>query len=152
MSPKIINNIPNTDKKQKEEIATINQTNFRNLETMKCKSKPTENFENYISPLFGTKLLSGQVKMTKNETYDLDIDAVETHEGEKQLSILSAITSDDKPVPKKVPTITGVDNGDASTTEVDVNKYKLDWVSQIYIGSISVVGLFIVYRAIKSTM
>tara|TARA_B110000967_G_C18901767_1_gene576108 strand:- start:11145 stop:11603 length:459 start_codon:yes stop_codon:yes gene_type:complete len=152
MSSKIINNCPNADKRKREGMATLKQTNFRNLETLKTLTKTTENFENYVSPLFNTTLSTSEIKITKNETYDLDINAEETHEGEKQLSILAAITSDDKPVPKKIPAISGVDNGDTTTKEVDVKKYKLDWVSQIYIGSISVVGLFVVYRAIKSTI
>jgi len=152
MSSKIINNSPNADKVKREGMATLKQSNFQNLETLKTRVKSIENFENYVSPLYATTLSSSEVKITKSETYDLDITAEETHEGEKQLSILSAITSDDKPVPKKIPEIAGVDNGDTSTKEVDTKKYKLDWISQIYIGSVSVVGLFIVYRAIKSTM
>jgi len=151
MIPKIINNLPNIDKRTKEPMQNLKQSNFYNLETIR-KEKNTETFDDYMSSLYQKTLHSSDVPMTKKGKTDVEITAEENDDGEKKLSILSAIASDDKPVPKKIPNVTGVDNTDAKIEEVDTKKYKLDWLSTAYVGTISVIGLFIAYKAIKKTI
>lgn len=151
MLQKILNNIPNMENQKKESMRNLHQSNFSNLETMKHRSNQ-ESFDDYMSALYKTTLHSSQIPMPTNKKSDVEITAEEDEEGESKLSILSAIASSDKPIPKKIPAVKGIDNGDVKIDNVDTKKYKLDWVSTAYIGSISVVGLFIAYKAIKRTM
>ena len=152
MINKILNNIPNIDNIKKENMQTLKQNNFSNLVNLK-KEKKVENFDDYMSSLYAKTLHSSDVPMNnKKEKTEVEITAEQDNDGEKKLSILSAIATDDTPIPKKIPTVFGIDNGDIIVKEVDVNKYKLDWISTVYIGSISVIGLLIAYKAIKRTM
>lgn len=115
--------------------------------------KTSENFENNMTSVYKTTLHSGSIPMSSyNNKNDIEITEEEHTDGTRILSFLSAITTDDKPIPKKIPAVKGVKTGDVKVNYVDTKKYKLDWVSTAYIGSISVIGLFVVYKAIKRTM
>lgn len=151
MLQKILNNIPNIENKKKESMSNLHQSNFYNLETMRNRTNQ-ESFDDYMSSLYKTTLHSSQIPMPTNKKSDVEITAEENEDGESNLSVLSAIASSEKPIPKKVPAVKGIDNGDVNVDNVDTKKYKLDWVSSAYIGSISVIGLFIAYKAIKRTM
>lgn len=116
-------------------------------------SLESENFENNMASLYKTTLHSGSISMSGyNNKNDIDITEEEQTDGTRILSFLSAVSANEKPIPKKVPSVKGIDNGDVNVDNVDTKKYKLDWISSAYIGSISVIGLFIAYKAIKRTM
>lgn len=151
MLQKILNNIPNIENKKKENMCNLHQSNFYNLETMQNRTNK-ESFDDYMSSLYKTTLHSSQIPMPTNKKSDVEITSEENEDGESNLSVLSAIASSEKPIPKKVPAVKGIDNGDVNVDNVDTKKYKLDWVSSAYIGSISVIGLFIAYKAIKRTV
>jgi hypothetical protein len=151
MLQKILNNIPNIENKKKESMCNLHQSNFHNLETMRNRTNQ-ESFDDYMSSLYKTTLHSSQIPMPTNKKSDVEITAEDNEDGESNLSVLSAIASSEKPIPKKVPAVKGIDTGDVNVDNVDTKKYKLDWVSSAYIGSISVIGLFIAYKAIKRTM
>jgi hypothetical protein len=151
MLQKLLNNIPNIENKKEDTMRNLHQSNFYNLEAMQCKNRK-ENFDNNIASLYKTSLHSSHVVMQKNKKTDVEI-SVQDDDAEKgSLSVLSAITSDEKPIPKKIPSVKGIDNGDVDIDRIDTKKYKLDWISTVYVGSISVIGLFIAYKAIKRTM
>ena len=138
MLQKILNNIPNIENKKKESMSNLHQSNFYNLETMRNRTNQ-EYFDDYMSSLYKTTLHSSQIHMPTNKKSDVEITAEENEDGESNLSVLSAIASSEKPIPKKVPAVKGIDNGDVNVDNVDTKKYKLDWVSSAYIGSISVI-------------
>ena len=152
MISRILNNIPNIDNKKKENMQTLKQSNFSNLANKK-KEKKVENFDDHMSSLYTRTLHSSDIPMNnKKEKTEVEITAEEDTDGEKKLSVLSAITTDEAAIPNKIPSVSGIDNADVNIDEVDVKKYELDWISTAYIGSISLLGVFIAYKAIKRTM
>ena len=101
MINKILNNIPNIDNIKKENMQTLKQNNFSNLVNLK-KEKKVENFDDYMSSLYAKTLHSSDVPMNnKKEKTEVEITAEQDNDGEKKLSILSAIATDDTPIPKK---------------------------------------------------
>jgi len=137
MVKNIINNLPNIkNKTQFEEFVLPNR----------------EGFENYISSIYNSTLQSSEMTETTYDKQDAELVEEKNENGEKQISVLSAIVSTEKPIPKKIPDEQGIKQDSQIINEVDIKKYKLDWVSTVYIGSISIVGLYIAYKAIKRTI
>lgn len=148
MFSNIFNNIPNADKIKRPIPLRINTNRLVNPNKHGTEEPNIEEFENYVASLQKTSLISSIVKETKeskDDTYELDIEDDDTKKGERQLSILSSISSNEKPVPKKIPDVKGINN--ESDKEVNTNNYKLDKFTQLYIGSISIVALFLVYKS-----
>lgn len=137
MVKNIINNLPNIkNKTQFEEFVLPNR----------------EGFENYISSIYNSTLQSSEMTETTYDKQDAELVEEKNENGEKQISVLSAIVSTEKPIPKKIPDEQGIKQDSQIINEIDIKKYKLDWVSTVYIGSISIVGLYIAYKAIKRTI
>lgn len=137
MVKNIINNLPNIkNKTQFEEFVLPNR----------------EGFENYISSIYNSTLQSSEMTETTYDKQDAELVEEKNENGEKQISVLSAIVSTEKPIPNKIPHEQGIKQDSQIINEVDIKKYKLDWVSTVYIGSISIVGLYIAYKAIKRTI
>ena len=137
MVKNIINNLPNIkNKTQFEEFVLPNR----------------EGFENYNSSIYNSTLQSSEMTETTYDKQDAELVEDKNENGEKQISVLSAIVSTEKPIPKKIPDEQGIKQDSQIINEIDIKKYKLDWVSTVYIGSISIVGLYIAYKAIKRTI
>jgi hypothetical protein len=133
----IINNLPNIKSKtQFEQFVLPNR----------------EGFENNISSINNSTIQSSEISETKYDKLDAEFVEDKNENGDKQISVLSTLTSNEKTIPNKLPNIQGIEPDVKSIDKVDVKKYKLDWVSSIYIGSISVVGLYVAYKAIKRTI
>jgi hypothetical protein len=137
MVKNIINNLPNIKSKtQFEQFVLPNR----------------EGFENNISSINNSTIQSSEISETKYDKLDAEFVEDKNENGDKQISVLSTLTSNEKTIPNKLPNIQGIEPDVKSIDKVDVKKYKLDWVSSIYIGSISVVGLYVAYKAIKRTI
>ena len=137
MVKNIINNLPNIKSKtQFEQFGLPNR----------------EGFENNISSINNSTIQSSEISETKYDKLDAEFVEDKNENGDKQISVLSTLTSNEKTIPNKLPNIQGIEPDVKSIDKVDVKKYKLDWVSSIYIGSISVVGLYVAYKAIKRTI
>ena len=137
MVKNIINNLPNIKSKtQFEQFMLPNR----------------EGFENNISSINNSTIQSSEISETKYDKLDAEFVEDKNENGDKQISVLSTLTSNEKTIPNKLPNIQGIEPDVKSIDKVDVKKYKLDWVSSIYIGSISVVGLYVAYKAIKRTI
>ena len=128
MFPKF-DNIPNKDNihKPKNKIAL---NNFRNIQ-----SNNLEGMSN-IGNIFPaeTKFVANMKKE------DIILNETITSAGTKAFNVLSSIAGQD-------------DIEENGLETVDIKKVKkLDTLSTIFVGSISVIGLYVVYKAIKKTI
>ena len=128
MFPKF-DNIPNKDNIHKPQNK-IALNNFRNIQ-----SNNLEGMSN-IGNVFPaeTKFVANMKKE------DIILNETITSAGTKAFNVLSSIAGQD-------------DIEDNGLETVDIKKVKkLDTLSTIFVGSISVIGLYVVYKAIKKTI
>jgi hypothetical protein len=137
MVKNIINNLPNIQ----------NNTNFQHT-----AASHTEGFENNMSAPYSDRIQMSSIQTAPYNTDDIDLIESKNENGEKEISVLSTIVSNEKPIPKKIPDTQGIEQDIQPVDKIDIKKYKLDWVSSIYIGSVSVIGLYIAYKSIKRTI
>jgi len=143
----IINNLPKLSKEQenkKEKFKNVKRDNF----TVK-KCQLSENFASMDSDMFSKFLLGAKVE---NKT-----DAKDTKETFIQIkSGFSGVTKTEEPpvTIKNLPLIQGItkDEDNDVKEEDDTNIFTPDTVTKVYVGSLSVIGLFILYRVIKKSM
>ena len=137
MVKNIINNLPNIKSKtQFEQFVLPNR----------------EGFENNMSAPYSDRIQMSSIQTAPYNTADIDLIESKNENGEKEISVLSTIVSNEKPIPKKIPDTQGIEQDIQPVDKIDIKKYKLDWVSSIYIGSVSVIGLYIAYKSIKRTI
>ena len=107
MVKNIINNLPNIkNKTQFEEFVLPNR----------------EGVENYISSIYNSTLQSSEMTETTYDKQDAELVEEKNENGEKQISVLSAIVSTEKPIPKKIPAEQGIMQDSQIINEVDIKK------------------------------
>ena len=128
MFPKF-DNIPNKDNIHKPQNK-IALNNFRNIQ-----SNNLEGMSN-IGNIF-----TAETKFVANmKKEDIILNETITSAGTKAFNVLSSIAGQD-------------DIEENGLETVDIKKVKkLDTLSTIFVGSISVIGLYVVYKAIKKTI
>ena len=111
MVKNIINNLPNIkNKTQFEEFVLPNR----------------EGFENYISSIYNSTLQSSEMTETTYDKQDAELVEEKNENGEKQISVLSAIVSTEKPIPKKIPDEQGIKQDSQIINEVDIKSNNFD--------------------------
>ena len=137
MIQSLFDNIPSIN--NKKDIK--NKSNFNNLEKQKV-----EQFDANLSNLFKTNLNYNNIHFPTNKKTDITIEP----DNKSQFHILSALDNinfnifendeDDQ------------DSDDDEEVNDEIRMHKLDFPSTIYITSISIIGLYIAYKAIKKTI
>jgi len=137
MIQSLFDNIPSIN--NKKDIK--NKSNFNNLEKQKV-----EQFDANLSNLFKTNLNYNNIHFPTNKKTDITIET----DNKNQFQILSALDNinfnifendeDDQ------------DSDDDEEVNDEIRMHKLDFPSTIYITSISIIGLYIAYKAIKKTI
>jgi hypothetical protein len=137
MIQSLFDNIPSIN--NKKDIK--NKSNFNNLEKQKV-----EQFDANLSNLFKTNLNYNNIHFPTNKKTDITIET----DNKNQFQILSALDNinfnifendeDDQ------------DSDDDEEVNGEIRMHKLDFPSTIYITSISIIGLYIAYKAIKKTI
>ena len=118
-----------------------NKSNFNNLEKQKV-----EQFDANLSNLFKTNLNYNNIHFPTNKKTDITIET----DNKNQFQILSAIDNINFNIFEN-----DEDDQDSDDDEEDndeIRMHKLDFPSTIYITSISIIGLYIAYKAIKKTI
>ena len=86
--------------------------------------------------------------MPKKEE-DIIVDQEQNEFGERYFAMLTGKKKED--LVKQVPKMNGIEEESTEKTE-DKKHFKLDTMTTIYIGSISVIGIYMAYRAIRKTI
>lgn len=137
MIQSLFDNIPSIN--NKKDIK--NKSNFNNLEKQKV-----EQFDANLSNLFKTNLNYNNIHFPTNKKTDITIET----DNKNQFQILSAIDNINFNIFEN-----DEDDQDSDDDEEDndeIHMHKLDFPSTIYITSISIIGLYIAYKAIKKTI
>lgn len=137
MIQSLFDNIPSIN--NKKDIK--NKSNFNNLEKQKV-----EQFDANLSNLFKTNLNYNNIHFPTNKKTDITIET----DNKNQFQILSAIDNINFNIFEN-----DEDDQDSDDDEEDndeIRMHKLDFPSTIYITSISIIGLYIAYKAIKKTI
>jgi hypothetical protein len=138
MIQSLFDNIPSIN--NKKDIK--NKSNFNNLEKQKI-----ETFETNLSNLFKTNLNYNNIHFPTNKKTDITIEP----DNKSQFHILSALDN----INVNMFNDDNNDDDDDDDDEEDNDEilmHKLDFPSTIYITSISIIGLYIAYKAIKKTI
>jgi len=151
---KLFNNLPKLTQEQirnKEEIC--NRSSARDNFTVNRSSK-TENFENIESSLYSSKLTKSVIPETINKPLNLML-----HPGLFASKTLTALTNDnnteiDGITSQMLPKIHGItkDSNDEDDNSLLPRGFTPDTMTKLYVGSLSIVGLFILFRIVKKTM
>ena len=111
------------------------------------KTKKIENFDNFVHPLNNIDEHHDHVDLPQQEQ-EVVIDQEENEFGEKYFAMLTGKKKEKTPQVPKLENIQNIDQDEKKTNK----KYKLDTLTTIYVGSISVIALYIAYRAIRKTI
>jgi len=143
MFSNFIDNIPKTTKKQEALKA-------EHLESLKNKAdKIKENFDRQ-DPVVGIDTYHSHVELPK-KTQDIIVDQEQNDFGERYFTMLTGKKKEDLEV-KQVPKLNGIEEQKQDKKEDNNKKNKFDTMTTIYIGSISIIGIYIAYRAIRKTI
>ena len=135
MFSKVINNTPNVQNKKINKVDSLER--FKNL------NKQVENVNEIVNPITSIDNYHTHVTIPKKQQ-ELVVEQEENSFGEKYFTMLTGKKKEKKTQTPELENITNLtDNG---------KHYKLDTMTTIYIGSISVIALYIVYRAIRKTI
>ena len=152
---KFINNLPKLTHEQiktKEEIC--NKSSVRdNFTVQRCPLM--ENFENIESSIYSSKLTKGVILEPINKPVNIML-----HTGLfASNKSLTAVTNDNNNEPdgitsQMLPKIHGItkDIDDDDDKSLLPREFTPDTMTKIYVGSLSIVGLFILFRIVKKTM
>ena len=147
MFSNFIDNIPKTTKKQEVLKA-------EHLESLKNKAdKIKENFDKFdyfTHPVVGVDKHHSHVELPK-KTQDILVDQEQNDFGERYFTMLTGKKKEDLDV-KQVPKLNGIEEQKSDNKEESNKKNKFDTMTTIYIGSISIIGIYIAYRAIRKTI
>jgi hypothetical protein len=151
---KLINNLPKLTQDQiKTKEDMCNRSTRDNFTVTRCPLM--ENFENIESSLYSSKLSKSEIAETNNKPVNLML-----HPGLFASNSLTAITSDnntdiDEIISQMLPKIHGItkdidddDDDDSLLPRV----FTPDTMTKLYVSSLSIVGLFILFRVVKKTM
>tara|TARA_B110000967_G_C18808609_1_gene522376 strand:+ start:292 stop:705 length:414 start_codon:yes stop_codon:yes gene_type:complete len=137
MIQSLFDNIPSIN--NKKDIK--NKSNFNNLEKQKV-----EQFDANLSNLFKTNLNYNNIHFPTNKKTDITIET----DNKNQFQILSALDNINFNIFENDEDDQDSDNDEEVNDEIRM--HKLDFPSTIYITSISIIGLYIAYKAIKKTI
>ena len=141
MFSNFVDNLPKVSKKQ-ETMRNIH------LEGLKNKNKDiTENFEKFdyfVHPIVDIDQHHSHVELPKKEE-DIIVDQEQNEFGERYFAMLTGKKKED--LVKQVPKMNGI-----KEDNTEKKHFKLDTMTTIYIGSISVIGIYMAYRAIRKTI
>ena len=147
MFSNFIDNIPKTTKKQES-------LKIKHLESLKNKAdKIKENFDkqdHFVHPVVGIDIYHSHVELPK-KTQDILVDQEQNDFGERYFTMLTGKKKEDLDV-KQVPKLNGIEEQKPDKKEENNKKNKFDTMTTIYIGSISIIGIYIAYRAIRKTI
>ena len=147
MFSNFIDNIPKTTKKQEA-------LKSKHLESLKNKAdKIKENFDkqdHFVHPVVGIDTYHSHVELPK-KTQDILVDQEQNDFGERYFTMLTGKKKEDLDV-KQVPKLNGIEEQKQDKKEESNKKNKFDTMTTIYIGSISIIGIYIAYRAIRKTI
>ena len=145
MFSNFVDNLPKVTEKQ-ETMRNIH------LEGLKNNNKDiTENFDKFdyfVHPIVGADKHHTHVELPKKEE-DIIVDQEQNEFGERYFAMLTGKKKED--LVKQVPKMNGIEEESTEKTE-DKKHFKLDTMTTIYIGSISVIGIYMAYRAIRKTI
>lgn len=137
MIQSLFDNIPSIN--NKKDIK--NKSNFNNLEKQKV-----EQFDANLSNLFKTNLNYNNIHFPTNKKTDITIET----DNKNQFQILSALDNINFNIFENAED--DQDSDDDEEVNDEIHMHKLDFPSTIYITSISIIGLYIAYKAIKKTI
>ena len=158
---KIIDNLPkpSPETKFKKVVFDTNHKVVDNFTVKKCPLM--DNFENIDSSIWD-KLNGTPVKFDTKPTTHINAQLLSTSNGTglTNSTYVLADTSNNvvKPSPSStLPVIHGITaNDDAASDDDDdddnMSKIQLYTSSKLYVGALSIVGLFILYRVVKKTI
>ena len=156
---KIIDNLPkpSPETKFKKVVFDTNNKVVDNFTVKKCPLM--DNFENIDSSIWD-KLNGTPVKFDTNSTTHINAQLLSTSNGTGMANstYVLADTSNNivKPSPSStLPVIHGItanNDDDDSDDDDNTSKIKLYTSSKLYVGALSIVGLFILYRVVKKTI
>ena len=141
MFSKLINNIPNIENKKNHKFNYLEK--FDNL----GKTVKIDSFEDFVYPDTNIDEHHNHVDLPEKEQ-EIILDQEENQFGEKYFAMLTGKKT--KKV-DQVPKLENIENIDEDKKKID-KKYKLDTLTTVYIGSISIIALYIAYRAIRKTI
>ena len=147
MFSNFIDNIPKTTKRQE----ALKVEHLESLKNMSNKLK--ENFDNqdrFVHPVVGIDTYHSHVELPK-KTQGVIVDQEQNDSGERYFTMLTGEKKEDLDV-KQVPKLNGIEEQEQDKKEDNNKKNKFDTMTTIYIGSISIIGIYIAYRAIRKTI
>ena len=116
-------------------------------------NKLKENFDNqdrFVHPVVGIDTYHSHVELPK-KTQGVIVDQEQNDFGERYFTMLTGEKKEDLDV-KQVPKLNGIEEQEQDKKEDNNKKNKFDTMTTIYIGSISIIGIYIAYRAIRKTI
>ena len=141
MFSKVIDNIPSIQNKK------LHKINYLEKFSTQDKHINIENFDELLESASNTDEHHSHVNLPEEEV-DIIVDQEENEFGEKYFAMLTGESKEKTPQVPKLENIQNIENDEKKTDK----KYKLDNLTTIYIGSISVIALYIAYRAIRKTI
>jgi len=162
---KVFDSLPSLSTEQKEKKAS-GAKDVDNFTVKKCPLM--DNFEN-MDPTTMWKPLIGAPVQPDAKPNSVNAKIVAQVGGKESMVVLSD-SSDNvvdssnnvvKPAPKSMlPKIQGIthapdtdsDDDDDEDDSIQVKVLKLDTTTKVYVGALSLVGLFVLYRVVKKTM
>lgn len=141
MFSKVIDNIPSIKNKKFNKINYLEK--FNNLD----KDIKIENFDDLLESDGNIDEHHSHIELP-DEEIEVIVDQEENEFGEKYFAMLTGKSKEKTPQVPKLENIQNIENDENKKNK----KFKLDTLTTIYIGSISVVALYIAYRAIRKTI
>ena len=139
MFSKVINNTPNVQtKKNKDIIDSLEK--FKNLNKY---NNNVESFNEFVHPITSIDNYHTHISIPEKQQ-EIIVDQEENSFGEKYFSMLTGKKKEKKTQTPKIEGVTNISDNN--------NLTKLDTMTTIYIGSLSIIALYAVYRAIRKTI
>lgn len=138
MFSKLINNIPNIENKKNHKINYLER--FDNI-------NKTVKIDDFVHPVANIDEHHNHIDLPEKEQ-EIIIDQDENLFGEKYFAMLTGKKTEKVNQVPKLENIENIDEDKKKTNE----KYKLDTLTTVYIGSLSIIALYIAYKAIRKTI